>query len=79
MIRVSADRTQITVQYHAPGAAKPGNVKLPITQAHHNSNVYVNEEVLQSAMQYKKHLGVGVPPTETPSVQNCVISREVHI
>ena len=51
--------------------------KVPLAQAHNSANIYVNKHLVTSAMEYEKYLGVGVPPMETPSVQNHVISIEV--
>ena len=41
---------------------------------HHVNDVYVNEELIKAAVEYKHYLGVGVPPVETPAVEYSVIS-----
>lgn len=78
VLGVSANRQQLKVQYYKPGVDKPVTIKVPMTHAHNSANVFVNKDLLMSAMQHKKHLGVGVPPIETPSVQNHVISIQVR-
>ena len=49
-------------------------ITVPMKQAHHCDDVYVNKSLLKSAQQFKEYMGVGVPPVSTPSVENAVIS-----
>ena len=77
VVSMSADRTQIRVEHYLPGHDKPTTTKLPATEAHNSANVYVNEELLNAAKQYEKYLGAGIPPVESPSVENHVISLAV--
>ena len=63
--------------YHFPGHDKATITKMSATRVHHDSNIYVNEDLLNSAQQYERYLGAGVPPVESPAVENHVISLSV--
>ena len=76
-LSVSADRKFVRVSHYSADLQKMIKIKVPMDQAYNSSNVYVNEELIQSAHQYRKHLGVGVPPVKTPAVENAVISLDM--
>ena len=78
VVSVSDNRKELQVRYHPPGVEKPIVTKVPFAHAHNSSNIYINDGLVEAATQYKQHLGVGVPPVQTPSVQNHVISFEVR-
>ena len=78
VVSVSDNRKELRVRYHPPGGEEK-IVKVPFAHAHNSLNIYINDWLLEAAKQYKQHLGVGVPPVQTPSVQNHVISLKVNI
>ena len=77
VVSISADRKKIRIKHHKPGHDEPSITKVSAPHVHHASNIYVNEDLLKSAQQYGKYLGVGVPPVESPSVEYHVISLPV--
>ncbi len=79
VVAVNHRKNELKVRHHVPGVEKQVVSKVPMQQAINSENIYVNRKMLMSAMQYKEHLGVGVPPIETPSVQKHVITLEVTI
>ena len=77
-LSVSSDRKFLRVSHRSPELQeKLITTKVPMDQAYNSSNVYVNEQLIQSAYQYRKYLGVGVPPVKTPAVENAVISLDM--
>ena len=64
VVAVNYRKQQLQVRHYKPGVEKAVVTKVPMTQAYNSANVYVNRKLLMSAMQYKKHLSVGVPPME---------------
>jgi hypothetical protein len=56
------------------GEDNPARITIPLTHAHNTENVFVNEGMILTAMQYKKYLGVGIPPVPTPAVEYLIIS-----
>ena len=75
VVSISADRKKIRIKHYKPGHDQTSITKVPATHVQHASNIYVNEDLLNSAQQYGKHLGVGVPPVESP-MDFCAYSNE---
>ena len=76
VVDIDSDRRTIVVEHHVQGKDNPITTRVPMIQAHNIDDVYVNERMLTSAIQYKKHLGVGIPPVPTPAVEYAVISLQ---
>ena len=76
VVDISSDRQTITVEFFMKGEDNPTRITIPLTHAHNTENVFVNEAMIRTAMQYKKYLGVGIPPVRTPAVEYLMISLE---
>ncbi|MAD60853.1 MAG: hypothetical protein CMH49_04945 [Myxococcales bacterium] len=76
-VAVNHRKNELKVRHYVPGVEKEVVSKVPMQQAINSANIYVNRKLLVSAMQWKSHLGVGVSPVQTPSVQNHVITLKV--
>ena len=77
VVAVNHRKNELKVRHYVPGVEKEVVSKVPMQQAINSANIYVNRKLLVSAMQWKEHLGVGVSPVQTPSVQNHVITLKV--
>ena len=77
VLSLSSDSKFLRVRHHSPELQKMITSNVPMDQAYNSSNVYVNKQLIQSAYQYREHLGVGVPPVKTPAVENAVISLDM--
>jgi len=76
-VAVNHRKNELKVRHYVPGVEKDVVSKVSMQQAINSANIYVNRKLLVSAMQWRKHLGVGVSPVQTPSVQNHVITLKV--
>ena len=76
-VSLSSDRKFVRVTHYSSDLQKLIKTKVPIEHAYNSSNVYANEELIMSAHEYRKYLGVGVPPVKTPAVEHAVISLEM--
>ena len=74
VVDISEDRRTIVVEFFMKGEDNPARITIPLTHAHNTENVFVNECMILTAMQYKKYLGVGIPPVPTPAVEYLIIS-----
>ena len=76
-VSVNASKQTVKIKHYSKELERNVTTKFPMSQVHSSANIYVNEQLLLSAQQFKEYLGVGVPPVRTPSVQNAVISLEM--